>query len=52
LLALGYQDRQIAKPTGISESSVHRHATAILKRLDASTRFEADVTARRWKWIS
>jgi DNA-binding NarL/FixJ family response regulator len=45
------RDSQIAKQTGMSESSVRRHATAILKRLDASTRFEAGVTAHRWKWI-
>jgi DNA-binding NarL/FixJ family response regulator len=51
LLAQGYQDNQVARQVGISDSSVRRHIAAIEKRLDAKTRFEAGVTAHRLGWI-
>jgi DNA-binding CsgD family transcriptional regulator len=51
LLAQGYQDEAIARRIGVSDTTVHRHAQAIQKRLKAKTRFEASVIAHRMGWI-
>ena len=51
LLAQGYTDGQIASSTGMSETTVHRHANAIAKGLGVTSRFAAGVAACRRGWL-
>lgn len=51
LLNQGYTDGQIASSTGMSEPTVHRHATAIMKELGVTSRFAAGAAAQRRGWL-
>ena len=51
LMAEGLQDDVIARRPGLSTTTVRRHITAILKRLDVTSRFAASAAAQRRGWI-
>jgi DNA-binding CsgD family transcriptional regulator len=51
LLAQGLTDKAIAHKLDISDSTVHRHITAIMHHLGVSGRFAAGVAADRRGWI-
>ncbi|MFD0783980.1 LuxR C-terminal-related transcriptional regulator [Micromonospora azadirachtae] len=51
LLAEGHTDESAARRLAVSVRSVQRLMTAITERLDASSRFQAGVTAARRGWV-
>jgi DNA-binding CsgD family transcriptional regulator len=51
LMAEGLHDDAIARRTGLSLTTVRRHITAILQRLDVTSRFAAGAAAQRRGWI-
>jgi DNA-binding NarL/FixJ family response regulator len=51
LMAEGLHDDAIARRTGLSTTTVRRHITAILARLNVSSRFAAGAAAQRRGWI-
>jgi DNA-binding NarL/FixJ family response regulator len=51
LMAEGLHDDAIARRAGISTTTVRRHITAIIKRLNVSSRFAAGAAAQRRGWI-
>ena len=51
LMAEGLHDDAIARRAGISTTTVRRHITAIMNRLDVSSRFAAGAAAQRRGWI-
>jgi DNA-binding CsgD family transcriptional regulator len=51
LMAEGLPDAAIARRAGISVTTVRRHITAIMDRLDVSSRFAAGAAAQRRGWI-
>jgi DNA-binding CsgD family transcriptional regulator len=51
LMAEGLHDGAIARRAGISITTVRRHITAILTRLDVTSRFAAGAAAQRRGWI-
>ena len=51
LMAEGLQDDAIARRAGLSTTTVRRHITAIMKRLDVTSRFAAGAAAQRRGWI-
>jgi len=51
LMAEGLHDDAIAHRAGISTTTVRRHITAIMNRLDVSSRFAAGAAAQRRGWI-
>lgn len=52
LLASGAKDRTIARALGITERTVERRISEILRDLDASTRFQAGVKAAQRGWLA
>lgn len=50
-MAEGLQDDVIARRAGLSTIIVRRHITAILKRLDVTSRFAGGAAAQRRGWI-
>jgi DNA-binding NarL/FixJ family response regulator len=52
LTAEGLHDDAIARPAGISTTTVRRHITAILRRLNVTSRFAAGAAAQRRGWIA
>jgi DNA-binding CsgD family transcriptional regulator len=51
LMAEGLNDDAIASRTGLSVTTVRRHITAVLKRLNVTGRFAAGAAAHRRGWI-
>jgi DNA-binding NarL/FixJ family response regulator len=51
LMAEGLLDEAIASRAGISKTTVRRHVTAIMARLNVSSRFAAGAAAQRKGWI-
>jgi DNA-binding CsgD family transcriptional regulator len=51
LLAEGLHDDAIARRAKLSTTTVRRHITAIMKRLDVTSRFAAGAAAQRRGWI-
>ena len=51
LMAEGLHDDAIARRAGLSLTTVRRHITAILRRLDVTSRFAAGAAAQRRGWI-
>jgi DNA-binding CsgD family transcriptional regulator len=51
LMAEGLHDDAIARRAGISTTTVRRHITAILDRLNVTSRFAAGAAAQRRGWI-
>ena len=51
LMAEGLHDDAIARRAALSVTTVRRHVTAILQRLDVTTRFAAGAAAQRRGWI-
>ena len=51
LMAEGLQDDAIATRMGISVTTVRRHITAVLARLNVTSRFAAGAAAQRRGWI-
>ena len=51
LMAEGLHDDAIARRAGLSVTTVRRHITAILRRLDVTSRFAAGAAAQRRGWI-
>jgi DNA-binding CsgD family transcriptional regulator len=51
LMAQGLNDGAIARRSGLSITTVRRHITAIMTRLDVSSRFAAGAAAQRKGWI-
>jgi DNA-binding CsgD family transcriptional regulator len=51
LMAEGLHDAAIARRTGMSMTTVRRHITAIMTRLDVTSRFAAGAAAQRHGWI-
>ena len=51
LTNLGLTDKAIARQLGVSERTVQRMMSAIMKRLAAGTRFQAGVRARELDWF-
>ncbi|MGH3401328.1 MAG: helix-turn-helix transcriptional regulator, partial [Streptosporangiaceae bacterium] len=51
LMAEGLHDDAIARRTGLSTTTVRRHITAIMTRLDVTSRFAAGAAAQRRGWI-
>lgn len=51
LLASGAKDRTIARALGITERTVERRISEILRHLDACTRFQAGVKAAQRGWL-
>ena len=51
LMAEGLHDDAIARRAGLSTTTVRRHITAILKRLDVTSRFAAGAAAQRRGWL-
>jgi DNA-binding NarL/FixJ family response regulator len=45
LLGLGYDNRSIARKLDVSERTVKRHVTVILKKLNLESRLQAGLTA-------
>ncbi|MFJ5832448.1 LuxR C-terminal-related transcriptional regulator [Streptomyces sp. NPDC093089] len=52
LLALGYTDEAIAKRLAVSHRTARRHATTLMERLGARSRFEAGVRAVQRGWLT
>lgn len=50
-MAEGLPDAAIARRAGIGVTTVRRHITEIMKRLDVSSRFAAGAAAQRRGWI-
>jgi DNA-binding CsgD family transcriptional regulator len=51
LMAEGLHDDAIARRAGLSTTTVRRHITAIMHRLDVTSRFAARAAAQRRGWI-
>jgi DNA-binding NarL/FixJ family response regulator len=51
LMAEGLHDDAIARRAGISTTTVRRHITAIMGRLNVTSRFAAGAAAQRRGWI-
>jgi DNA-binding CsgD family transcriptional regulator len=51
LLATGITDEAAGRRLGISARTVRRHMTALMKRLDAESRFEAGLKAAQRGWL-
>lgn len=51
LLAEGHHDKAIAQQAKISVTSVRRHITAIMRKLEVSSRFAAGAAAQRQGWL-
>jgi DNA-binding CsgD family transcriptional regulator len=51
LMAEGLHDDAIARRAGLSTTTVRRHITAIMHRLDVTSRFAAGAAAQRRGWI-
>ncbi len=51
LMAEGLHDDAIARRAGLSITTVRRHITAVMKRLDVTSRFAAGAAAQRRGWI-
>jgi DNA-binding NarL/FixJ family response regulator len=51
LMAEGLHDDAIARRAGISTTTVRRHITAIMDRLNVTSRFAAGAAAHRRGWI-
>jgi DNA-binding CsgD family transcriptional regulator len=51
LMAEGLNDDAIARRAGLSTTTVRRHITAILNRLNVTSRFAAGAAAQRRGWI-
>ena len=51
LLVSGAKDAAIARALGVTERTVLRHISDLLRRLDADTRFQAGVQATHRGWI-
>jgi DNA-binding NarL/FixJ family response regulator len=51
LLAEGLHDDAIARRAGLSTTTVRRHITAVMKRLNVTSRFAAGAAAQRRGWI-
>jgi DNA-binding NarL/FixJ family response regulator len=51
LMAEGLHDDAIARRAGISTTTVRRHITAIMTRLDVTSRFAAGAAAQRRGWV-
>jgi len=51
LMAEGLHDDAIARRAGISTTTVRRHITAIMNRLDVTSRFAAGAAAHRRRWV-
>jgi DNA-binding CsgD family transcriptional regulator len=51
LMAEGLHDDAIARRAGISTTTVRRHITAIMNRLNVTSRFAAGAAAQRRGWI-
>jgi DNA-binding NarL/FixJ family response regulator len=51
LMAEGLHDDAIARRAKLSTTTVRRHITAIMKRLDVTSRFAAGAAAQRRGWI-
>jgi DNA-binding CsgD family transcriptional regulator len=51
LMTQGFHDEQIATRMATSVTTIRRHITAIMKRLDATSRFAAGATAQRRGWL-
>ena len=52
LLAIGHTDESIAKRLGLSDRTVRRIVTDLMRRLDARSRFEAGVRAVQIGWLA
>ncbi|MEV5961273.1 LuxR C-terminal-related transcriptional regulator [Kribbella sp. NPDC051952] len=52
LLTAGHTDRTIADSLGLHERTVHRRIRAMMRRLDAPTRFQAGYQAVRRGWLT
>jgi DNA-binding CsgD family transcriptional regulator/DNA-binding transcriptional ArsR family regulator len=52
LLASGAKDRSIARALNITERTVERRVSELLRHLDASTRFQAGVQAAQRGWLT
>jgi DNA-binding CsgD family transcriptional regulator len=51
LMAEGLHDDAIARRAGVSTTTVRRHITAIMDRLNVTSRFAAGAAAQRRGWI-
>jgi DNA-binding CsgD family transcriptional regulator len=51
LMAEGLHDAAIARRAGLSTTTVRRHITALMKRLNVTSRFAAGAAAQRRGWI-
>jgi DNA-binding CsgD family transcriptional regulator len=51
LLALGLTDKAVGHRMDISDSTVYRHITEIMRKLKVSSRFAAGVAAQRRGWL-
>ena len=51
LVGLGLTDQAIARQLGLSERTIQRMMSAIMTRLDATTRFQAGVRAKELGWL-
>jgi len=51
LMAEGLHDDAIARRAGVSTTTVRRHITAIMARLNVTSRFAAGAAAQRRGWI-
>ncbi|MGW1817610.1 helix-turn-helix domain-containing protein [Streptomyces sp. NPDC002125] len=51
LLHAGYKDQAIARQLGVSVRTATRRVAALMRRLDAGTRFQAGVKARERGWL-
>ena len=52
LWALGKDDDDVAKALGVSGRTTSRKVTALMRKLDANTRFEAAINAVKNGWLS
>jgi DNA-binding NarL/FixJ family response regulator len=50
LMAEGLHDDAIARRAGISTTTVRRHITAVMERLNVTSRFAAGAAAQRRGW--
>lgn len=51
LLHAGFKDQAIARQLGVSVRTATRRVAALMRRLDAGTRFQAGVKARERGWV-
>ncbi len=51
LLHAGFKDQAIARQLGVSVRTATRRVAALMRRLDAGTRFQAGVRARERGWV-